>query len=462
MPLPSLRETAPAPRTSPVPTPRPSIIRPAPVKKPGRANLWLGLAFLVIVAIAGVLFLRHLAQPPAKPVSSIRTARIARASVKKTTRLTGVTVAGKFQTLLTPTMRGSRTSHGHGDFQQILLDVVPGGTKVRKGDKIAEFERMYMLNRLDDYKALVRQTEFNLRGLEAALDVRRAGYEQLTRRYEGARAKAELDLKKAPVLSAIRAERNQLTYQQYSDQVAEIVAEKKYVLASERASIRRYELSNEIAKKELDRAQRNADAMIVKAPIDGMVVMQTLRRGSDDSQIRAGDQLYPGQPFLQIVDNSSMAVLANVNQVDVDLIRVGAPAKVQFDAFPGLELPARVVSVGALASGRGFRAAYVKEVPVRLQLEKLDPRVIPNFSVSADVVLATAEDVPAVPMESVFTEGGRSVAFVRGAAGWERREVELGVAGNVSAEVKSGLSEGDVVAAEWPVAPIEAGLSTPR
>jgi hypothetical protein len=54
------------------------------------------------------------------------------------------------------------------------------------------------------------------------------------------------------------------------------------------------------------------------------------------------------------------------------------------------------------------------------------------------------------------------VAFVRGPSGWEKRDVELGVVNSIAAEVKSGLNTGDVVAAEWPSATAEAGVSTPR
>lgn len=455
---------APAPHPPQPPADLPKLIHPKPVRRPSRAVWWFALLFVVAAGAAAALYLRQASQTAKRPMASIRTSKVSRSSVKKTARLAGVTVAGRFSMMLAPAMRGSRHSHGHNDFQQILLNVATPGSFVKKGDVVAEFERMYMLRRLDDYQASVNQTAANLRSLNALLEVRRKQYEQLSTRYKGYRDKAELDLKKAPVLSAMRVERNELTYKQYRDQVAEIVAEEKYFMESERASIRRSELSQEIAQMELERAQRNADSMLVKAPIDGMVVMQTLRRGSDTSEIRGGDQLHPGQPYMQIVDNSSMNVVASVNQVDVDIIRVGAAAMVTFDAYPGLELPARVVSVGAMANSRGWRGAWVKEVAVRLQLEKLDPRVIPNFSVAADVVLEEASDVPAIPRESVFTDPAddRTVAFVRGASGWEKRDVELGVVSNTAAEVKSGLSAGDVVAAEWPATTAEAGVSTPR
>jgi HlyD family secretion protein len=432
--------------------------------KPPRAGWWIAIGFVAVAGLAGWWFVRTASQPAKRPAAAVRTATVRKNAIRKTARLTGVTVAGRYSMLLAPALTGTRhRGSSSSDFQQILLSTAQPGSFAKKGDVVAEFERMYMLRRLDDYKAVVTQTEANLRSLNALLDRSRAGYDQLTTRYRGVRDKAALDLQKAPVLSAIKAERNVLTHAQYDAQLKEIVAEEEEFIKSEMASIRRSELSYEISRLELQRAQRNADSMIMKAPLDGMIVMQTLRRGSDTSEIRGGDQLYPGQPFMQIVDQASMGVMASVNQVDIDIIRVGASARVTFDAFPGLELPARVISIGAMASTKGWRGAWVKEVAVRLKLERLDPRVIPNFTVAADVVLEETGEVAAVPREGIFTDpaDGKTVAFVRGASGWEKRDVSLGAISNTAAEVKAGLSTGDVVAVEWPLTAPDAS-STPR
>ena len=81
--------------------------------------------------------------------------------------------------------------------------------------------------------------------------------------------------------------------------------------------------------------------MTLLAPIDGLVVAQEISRNDQLAEIRNGDELHPRQPFLQIVDPSSMIVEAKANQADVMHLRAGAPALVHFDAYPGLELPRR-------------------------------------------------------------------------------------------------------------------------
>jgi multidrug efflux pump subunit AcrA (membrane-fusion protein) len=235
----------------------------------------------------------------------------------------------------------------------------------------------------------------------------------------------------------------------------QLLGEVKFVTISENSQIRNAEIELDQAKIELRRAEANADRMISKAPIDGLVVMMQTFRGGEFGQIQQGDQVHPGQPFMQIVDLRSMVINATVNQADVESLRIGQKAKVRFDAYPDLELPARVYSIGAMTKPGGFRANFLKEIPVRLRLEKMDPRVIPDLSVSADVVVEREEQVAAlVPLESVSSgaAGGNPYVFLRVQNGWQKREVELGLANNVVAAVRSGLKAGDEVALSQPSA----------
>ena len=155
---------------------------------------------------------------------------------------------------------------------------------------------------------------------------------------------------------------------------------------------------------------------------------------------------------MRIVDLNSMIVNAKVNQVNAESLRIGAKARVHFDAFPDLELPAEVYAIGAVLRTSPWRAEYLSEVPVQLRLLKLDKRVIPDLSVSADVTLESAPQTVIAPREAIFRDepGGRPFVFVQQREGWTRREVELSKVNYVSAAVRSGLRAGEVVACERP------------
>jgi multidrug resistance efflux pump len=376
-------------------------------------------------------------------------------ALERTLRVSGVTAAANSAMLLTPTLSGSRGYGGPQHFTLVLQQLVPPGSLVKKGDTVSEFDRQYMLIRLDDYRAMLTSHELRLTTLNAQLDIRRKAYEQQIRKAKGNLDKAALDLKTAPVRSAIQTAHFKLAVAEAQASYEQLSKDLTNVITSERAAIRATELDLREAQMEMRRAQANTDRMIVRAPIDGLTVMQTVHRGGELNQIREGDQLYPGQPYLQVVDLRSMVVHASVNQVDAEQLRLGLQARVRVEACPDLELPARLYYIGALAGSRGFRGNYVKEIPIRLMLDRTDPRVIPNLSANADVVLETDQQAPLIPLEAVFSgaPGEAPFAWVQGPAGWEKTELELGLANYVSAAVRSGLHEGDVVATQWPLLP---------
>lgn len=344
---------------------------------------------------------------------------------------------------------------GGGDFMLVLTSVASPGSHVKKGDVVAEFDRQYQLLRLDDYKASLVQMEANIKKLEANLAVAKEAHDQLVRSAKADLDKAQLDLQTAVVRSSIEAEKLKLAVEEAGARYKQLLAEVKLVEASQRSQLRTSTLGRDKAKLELERATRNVDRMVMKAPIDGVVVMQSIFRGGDFGQIQQGDQIYPGMSFMQIVDPSSMVISGSVNQVDAEAIRLGMKATARFDAYPGMELPAHVVGLGAMTKPGTWRPTYMRELPIRLKLDQMDPRVIPDLSSSADVVIAAEKQATLAPLESVFqeAESPKPFVFLKGAEGWQRREVDLGLKNHVAAAIRSGLRTGDVLAAERPAAP---------
>jgi multidrug efflux pump subunit AcrA (membrane-fusion protein) len=315
-----------------------------------------------------------------------------------------------------------------------------------------------MLQRLEDYKSSVAQYEANMKKLQSELDLYRVQHAQTIEIAKGELDKSQLDLKTLPVRGNMDRERLQLAYEEAKAQFEQVSNEVKFVNVSTGAQMRNAELDFEQAKMELKRSEANADRMLVKAPIDGITVMQQTFVGSEFRQIQEGDQVFSGQFFMQVVEPGSMVINAGVNQVDGEKLRVGAKAKVRFDAFPGLELPAHVVSIAAVTKTGGFRATYLKEIPVVLKLDRMDDRVIPDLSVSADVVIEEEKSVASsnvvAPLEGLFHESGKWFVWVRGGdankPSWTRREVEVGLASYTHANVRSGLKPGEVVALGTP------------
>jgi HlyD family secretion protein len=347
---------------------------------------------------------------------------------------------------------GISTGGGRFDFMLVLLKTAKPGSLVKKGDVVAEFDRQYQITRRDDYRISVNMMEANIRSMKAQLDTNRKVQDIQVKAARATYDKTLLDLKTVEVRSAIDSERFRLAAEEAKARCEQIEGATKLVEQSQAAQIKAAEIDLNQAKIELRRTETNADRMILKAPMDGIVVMQSIFRGGEFGQIRAGDQVASGQFFMSIVDPRSMVINATVNQADSEQLRLGMKAHARVDAYTDIRLPATLVGVGALSKTSMFRAGYVGEIPIRLKLEQIDARVIPDLSASAEILLRSERQTTIMPRAAVFQDGGESNAFVflRGPEGWLRRPVEVGTTSNVLVAVKSGVQKGDVVALQRP------------
>ncbi len=346
---------------------------------------------------------------------------------------------------------------GGGDFGAVIQDLIKPGVRVKKGDRLAEFDRQFMLQRLEDYRSGVMQQELNIQRQAADIDVRHKAHDQQVLAAKADRDKAQLDLKTIPVRSVIDSERLKLALEEAEAKYKQVLTEEPFVAAGDEAQLKISQMDLQQSKLELRRSEQNADRMVIKSAMEGMVVMMQMFRGADFGQVQQGDPVQPGQPFMQVVDPDSMIVNASMNQVDVEKIRVGAKAIIHFDAFPDLALPGHVFSVAAMPkSTASARANFLKEIPVRIKLDKLDPRVIPDLSVSVDVIVQEEEASTMVPLSSIHRDSAEAnpYVWVKNPTGWERREVKLGLASYLHVSVRNGLKTGDIVAEEKPPQPV--------
>jgi multidrug efflux pump subunit AcrA (membrane-fusion protein) len=387
---------------------------------------------------------------------------VASGDIQRSVRVTGTVAARNFASLLAPRVLGSRSNVNRGgmggllaggasDFNLVLLHLVKAGARVKKDDVVAEFDPTNQLLRLDDYKDAVIQTDNNIRKLIANLAANKEAHDQTVRGAKATWDQATLDLKKAPVQAAIDAENAKLTAEQSEATYKQLVFEDSLVIESQAATIRVSELTKDQMAIELQRAEGNVKRMEMRSPMEGIAVMASIIRNGEWGQVREGDQVNAGQPFLTVVDPSSMVLDATVNQVDAESLRLGMKATIHLDAYPEIELPGVLEGIGAMSKTSTFRASYVSSIPVRFKIEKIDARLIPDLTGSADVILGGESGTLILPRAAVFEENGGSFVYVQTPEGWVKKQVEAGLRNFTQVAIHSGVQKGDTVALQRPL-----------
>ena len=391
--------------------------------------------------------------------TAIPTVAVSTGGLSRTVRVTGTIAAKNFAALLAPRIRGSRSDFnrggpgggGGGDFNLVLLKLEKPGVRVNLGDVVAQFDPQAQAQRYDDYQNSVFQLDDTIKKMRADLASTKEAHDQSVRSAKADWDNSLLDLKTIDVRSRIDAEKFKLSAQEAEAKYKQLVAESALVDESQRAAIRSSELNRDQSRIELHRAENNVKQLSIKAPMSGIVVMQSIFRNGEFGQVREGDQVFPGMPFMQIVDTSSMVLNATVNQVDAEKLRLGMKALVRLDAYPELRLTGKLEGVGAMSKTSTFRASFVGEIPIRIKIDGADSRLIPDLTASAEVELETVNDTLLLPRTALFDEADGSYVFVRSPEGWTRKKVELGPASFTHASIRSGVQKGDVVALQRPI-----------
>lgn len=375
---------------SPAP-PEPSLLPPEPEHQ-RRRWLWpaVGVGAAALILGLGLVLVHRGTSGPGHPLGP------SSAIPETILRLKGTTEAVQSRALLAPVLEGQQVN------TLTLVRLVPAGTRVKQGDPIAEFDRQAQTRDFFDKQAEYRKLDDQVVQEQAKEMAARAKDETELKNAEDALSKAELEVQKAEIVSKIDAEKNQETLDESKatyDQLRETFDLKR---KAAQAGIRILEIQRERTKQTMDHAQANADLMQIRAPIDGVVVLNTIWKQGTMGEVQEGDQVEPGMTFMQVVNPASMQVRVMVNQQDFPSLKIGQTAKVYLDAYPELVFPAKVEQLAPIGENGSF-SQKVRTFAVVVSIQGNHPKLMPDLSAAVDV------DVPPQVAGSAakdVTEGG--------------------------------------------------------
>ncbi len=432
---------------APIPVPPPETpvqpLREVEPKRPRQYGKWLILLAIVGGSIAAYeLWVkpRHAQQQAAKTAVSVRTAKILRGPFVQTVRVSGQTSARNFANITAPILRGPEANRS-----LVLMKLVKSGTMVNKGDFLAEIDTQSIRDHIEDVVDMVKQAGNDIEKRKAQQAVEQENLAQTMRVAKADFDKWSLEARAAETRTLLDQELIKLQVEEAEARYKQALADIEQKKIAHQAELRILEITLMRQKRHLERHQHDVERMIFRSPMAGLAVMNTIWRNSEYSQIQEGDSVSPGQSFMKVVSPGSMQLEATINQAEIGSFRVGLPATVGLDAFPGTTFPGKVYSIGALAVGGWRQNYFIRRVPVRIEINSNDQRLIPDLSAWADVEIAREDDALIAPLGAVRQEGGKYYVAVKTPNGFEDREVELGIASNTHVVIHSGVKEGDEV-----------------
>ncbi|MGK7929547.1 MAG: HlyD family efflux transporter periplasmic adaptor subunit [Spirulina sp.] len=216
------------------------------------------------------------------------------------------------------------------------------------------------------------------------------------------------------------------------------------------------------ARRELERVQLNLNKSkqnfeknsLIRATTEGRVL---------DINVKLGEVLQQDSVLLTIGDPRREEVEIRLTTLQAALVKANQAAIVSAIGLISGSFSGRVQELGRVAledSGSSQSRGGQKTVKAIIVLDTPSQKLIPGSQVSVEIIVDREDDAIALPPQFIQDSDSENpfVWVVSEFGKAERRPISLGLVGDTTTEIKTGLEAGEQVVSPPPDRPIEEGL----
>ena len=328
-----------------------------------------------------------------------------------------------------------------------ILDIVPEGTVVKKGDYIAQLDKSSYENNLRDQLTSLTTVRASLEMAILDTAVQLSGLRDGITNQQNVVEEAKITLAQSLYESPSVKRQAQLSVDKAQRTLEQKVKSYQLSIAKLNASLLRQKLSVSKGERLIADLQDYIAKFTVTAPSDGMVIYKKDRNGSKrkaGSSLNAFDLVIATLP-----DLSSMLSKTYVNEIEVSKIKIGQKVNINVDAFPAKAFTGSVMSIANI--GEVLPNSDSKMFEVQIKVDGSDPSLRPTMTTGNKIILKTYNDVVYVPTECVQA-GLDSITFVYEKKG-TKQIVLLGDSNDKNIIVEQGLTPGTILYITTPTEP---------
>ena len=208
-------------------------------------------------------------------------------------------------------------------------------------------------------------------------------------------------------------------------------------LVKARAEFRRAKerlLSLRVPAEELDKPldrQKITSRFDMRSPLTGTVVERAVTPG----QSVGGD---PAQVLFTVADLDMLQVVADLYERDLSLVKEGQFARVNVEAYPGVDFPATVAAIGDVVD------PTTRTIKLRAWVNNEAHKLKPEMFARLNIEVGDSAQFLTVPREAILEADGKQFVYVMEAPDrYVKREVKVAAASGDQARVIEGLRSGE-------------------
>jgi HlyD family secretion protein len=338
-----------------------------------------------------------------------------------------------------------------------ITRLAESGKPIRKGEVVIEFDTAQQEQNYLERSTSVRTADSEIVQTRASHKITNENdaMELMTSEYNLERAK--LEASKAEILSEIEGKKNRIDVGISEGELGQVKTGINSHKVSQSVDLERLQSKKDKTVRDMDRAKSYLERMVIRAPLDGIVnILPNIRAqgnfGSSPPPYKEGDRASTGVAIAEIPDLSEMRVELKLEEVDRGKVQLGQKMRIRVDAIPDREFTANLDWISPIAA-LNFRRGGMSEknFPARATLQKLDPRLRPGMSATAEIVIESEPSRLLIPIKASFMHKGKPAVYVQKGQNFSIRQIEVGKRNDNDLVVTRGLKEGEIVTLEDPV-----------
>ena len=194
-------------------------------------------------------------------------------------------------------------------------------------------------------------------------------------------------------------------------------------------------------KEKLSRHQTALKQLVVKAPHDGIFILE---RNWRDEKPRVGETVWPGRKVASLPNLAKLQARVAIPESEAMGIKVGQRVELMLDAKPETIIPGTLNQIDSVAKARSNKnPVKFFEATVTIP-ESYNQALLPGSQLKAIVYIAEKENTISIPKQAIHYEKGQHFVY-RLNNGWHKQPVKLGLRGSSVTEIVEGLNSNDTI-----------------
>lgn len=194
----------------------------------------------------------------------------------------------------------------------------------------------------------------------------------------------------------------------------------------------------EVVRDGVSKSNASASSTLIRSTITGLILDIPVKVGNS---VILANTFNDGTTIATVANMNDLIFRGNIDETEVGRLSTGMTMKITIGALQDLKFDARLEYIAPKATDQNGANQF--EIKAAVNLPSNATNIRSGYSANAEIVLAEAKNVLAVPESAIEFDGDDTYVYVIKGEGdkqtYERRKVQAGISDGINIEIRSGV-----------------------